>query len=265
MAFPGVALVTGAGSGIGRAIAIQFTREGVRKIAICDRDFDALLKTNAMIHEAGYDIMTLPIEVDVMNEDEIKAFMGRVGKELGGIQYAVNVAGIASNGQPSTETVSEVFDRIHSVNCRGVWLSSKYELQQMLKQDVTPSPEGRSGERGSIVNIGSQLALGGSPGSTAYVSAKAAVIAITKCDAIDYAPKGIRINCVCPGCIETPMTTEDMTPEKEGWLKAIVEKTPMKRMGTVQEIADAVMFLSSSKASFMQGSVMLVDGGYVIN
>jgi len=130
----------------------------------------------------------------------------------------------------------------------------------MLKQDPLPTHDGRPGCRGSIVNIASQLGIVGRSAAAAYCASKAAVISMTRCDAIDYSKDDIRVNCVCPGVIDTPMTRPKMDT-----LGPAIAMAPMNRPGTAQEVADCVLFLCSSKASFVQGSAMVVDGGYTIN
>ncbi|KXS98595.1 hypothetical protein AC578_4335 [Pseudocercospora eumusae] len=282
--FPGVALVTGAASGIGQATAISFAREGCRKIAIADRNAAGLAETSKAIEEAasGEIVYIVSQTVDISQEAQVEGFVHRVVRDLGRIDYAANCAGILSSNQPSTETSYADFDKINSVNYRGCWLSSRAEIKQMLLQEPLQSHDGRPGNRGSIVNIASQLGLVGRPAArkekhpdpkipltitytnknpAAYCASKAAVISLTQCDAIDYSKHNIRINCVCPGIIDTPMTR----PQISSILAPAITIAPMNRPGTAQEIADAVLFLCSSKATFVQGSAMVVDGGYIIN
>lgn len=206
--------------------------------------------------------------------------MNETVEKFGRLDYCVNCAGIMGNNQNSTDTSTADFDLINNVNYRGCWLSSRAQLRAMLKQDPLPShdPE-RPAQRGSVINIASQLALVGRPCArkydllvschssdktlAAYSGSKAAVIALTRADAIDYSKYNIRINCICPGIIETPMTICD--EERIRLLQPAIAIAPMGRMGKVGEIADCVLFLSSTQASFVQGHAMVVDGGYVIN
>ncbi|CAI6274272.1 unnamed protein product [Periconia digitata] len=155
---------------------------------------------------------------------------------------------------------TESFDRLNNINYRGLWLSCRAQLRNMLRQKAL-SEEAK--ERGSIVNIASQLGIVGRPGAAAYCASKAAIINMTRSNAIDYSDDGIRVNCVCPGVIETPMTTT--SPEMVKALKPAIDIAPMKRMGTPDEVADAVLFLCSPQASFIQGHALVVDGGYTIN
>ncbi|CZR59050.1 related to dehydrogenase [Phialocephala subalpina] len=268
--FPGVALVTGAASGIGRATAISFALEGCHQIAICDRNHEALLETEKYMREVSTHCDILVHQVDMLLDDQIESMVQAAVSKWGRIDYAVNAAalslteaGVIGNNDRSTNTSSQQFDLINGINYRGCWLSSRAELAQMLKQEPLPTHDGRPGSRGSIVNIASQLGIVSRPNASAYCASKAAVISMTKSDAIDYSKDNIRINCVCPGVIATPMTQGD--PEFRAALVPAIAIAPMDRMGTPQEIADACLFLCSSKASFVQGHAMVVDGGYVIN
>ncbi|KAL2829311.1 hypothetical protein BJY01DRAFT_240716 [Aspergillus pseudoustus] len=261
--FPGVAVITGGGSGIGANIATEFAKEGCKRIAMCDRNGGGLKQTEAAIKRVANDVAVFTCIVDVTIEEQIETFIKSVAERFGGIHYAVNAAGISCPPIPSAELDTRIFDNVFQINCRGVWLSSKFELKQMITQDIQPTHDGRPGERGCVLNIASQLAFGASPGLGSYIAAKAAVVAMTKCDAMDYAAHQIRVNCLCPGSTDTPMS-QPQTHEDKVQLERITAKTPMKRMGKPQEMADAAMFLCSSKASFVQGAALLVDGGFVI-
>ncbi|KAH6684553.1 hypothetical protein B0J14DRAFT_612537 [Halenospora varia] len=261
--YPGVALITGAASGIGRATALSFAREGCLKVAICDRNKEGLEETSKLIIEISKDVEVLVLEVDMLKEEGIDGMVAETVEKWGRVDYAVNAAGVIGNNQPSTETAASQFDTINGINYRGVWLSSRAEIKQILSQEPLPTHDGRMGNRGSVVNIASQLGVVGRPDAPAYCASKAAVIQMTKCDAIDYSKHNIRINCVCPGVIATPMTQSE--PTFAAALKPAIAIAPMNRMGTPQEIADACLWLCSSKASFVQGHALVVDGGYVIN
>lgn len=215
---------------------------------------------------------------DISDEKFVDSFIANVAEHFDRIDYCVNSAGILSKNENSTEMSIEDFDKINNVNYRGCWLTSRAQLKVMLNQEPLPSHDGsRAPQRGSIVNIASQLGVVARPRarknlisrggevrcshpSAAYCASKAAVIAMTRSDAIDYSEHGIRVNCICPGVIETPMTTS--TPEVTERLKPAIDIAPMKRMGKPSEVADAALFLCSTKASFVQGHAMVVDGGY---
>lgn len=164
--FPGVAVITGAaGTGMGAAIAKSFAQEGCKKIAITDMNNDLLEATRIAIAEKHADVRIVAVVGDISDENFVDTFFTRVVKELGRIDYCVNCAGIMGNNKNSTETSLADFDKINNVNYRGCWLSSRAELKQMLQQEPLPSHDGRSGERGSIVNIASQLGIVGRPNS----------------------------------------------------------------------------------------------------
>ncbi|RMY87749.1 hypothetical protein D0861_05182 [Hortaea werneckii] len=260
--FPGVALVTGAASGIGQATAVSFAKEGCPQIVIADRNVNGLNETHSSVQEAAPNCSVLSVQTDVSDQDSVQALINKAVETFGRLDYVCNSAGIRSH-----ETSLEEFDRINNINYKGCWLCSRAEIRQMLKQEPLPTHDGRPGNRGSVVNIASQLGIVGRPAAqlkltfaAAYCGSKAAVISMTRCDAIDYSKENIRVNCVCPGVIETPMTTPNMDV-----LGPAISIAPMNRPGTAQEVADCVLFLCSSKATFVQGSAMVVDGGYVIN
>lgn len=182
--YPGVALITGAASGIGRSIAISFAREGCQKIAICDRNEFGLKETLKLIRDFNESTKVLVCKVDMLETEEIDGMVEKTVAEFGRLDYGVNAAGkdrsflinsvilivsrdqgIGNTGQPSTSTTPEQFDMVNSVNYRGCWLSSRAELTQMLKQEPLPTHDGRPGNKGSVVNIASQLAIAQKPGA----------------------------------------------------------------------------------------------------
>ncbi|PYI30382.1 oxidoreductase [Aspergillus indologenus CBS 114.80] len=264
--FPGVAVITGAGgTGIGAAVAKSFAAAGCDRIAITDLNPSSLNDTKDAIRATAPHVRLLHRAGDIADEGFVDSFIAAVVSEFGRLDYAVNCAGVLGDALRSTETSTEVFDRITNINYRGSWLCSRAELRQMVQQDPLPSEDlaGRGGPRGAVVNIASQLGIVGRLGAPAYCASKAAIIAMTRSDAIDYAREGIRVNCVCPGVIETPMTT--YSEEVRERLRPAVDIAPMKRMGKPEEVADAVLFLCSTFASFVQGHALVVDGGYIIN
>ncbi|KAF2815266.1 oxidoreductase [Mytilinidion resinicola] len=263
----GVALVTGAaGTGIGAAVARAFLEAGCQRLVITDINRETLAKTQDSLEERYRrpGLTILAIDGDISSKAFAEELVEKAIEQFGRLDYCVNSAGIMGNNKSSTETSIDAFDKINGVNYRGCWLSSRAELKAMLKQEpLTSHDPARPAQRGSIVNIASQLGIVGRPECAAYSASKAAVIALTRADAIDYSKDGIRINCICPGIIDTPMTT--FTEERRELLKPSIDIAPMKRMGLPQEIADCAIFLCSTKASFVQGAAMVVDGGYVIN
>lgn len=271
--------------GIGAAVAKAFAAAGCERIAITDINQTSLEETKKSIL-ASYPATRLVAEAgNVADEPFVEAFLGHVVRDLGRIDYAVNCAGVLGDGVRSTETTTDAFDRINNINYRGCWLCSRAELKHMLEQEPLPSHDpNRAPQRGAIVNIASQLGIVGRPAArtlyvlksswwyvwltlttfaASYCGSKAAVIALTRSDAIDYSKDGIRVNCVCPGIIETPMTT--YSEEVRERLRPAIDIAPMRRMGKPEEVADTVLFLCSTFASFVQGHALVVDGGYIIN
>jgi len=258
--FPGVGLVTGAASGIGRRCAVSFAAEGCSRVALLDLDAHGLEETRRLCQETCPAVVkTLPVLCDVGSETDVSDALEKVRQEFGRVDYAVNCAGIFSITGPSHQVSAEEFDRVMRVNCRGMWLTSRAEIMCMMKQEPLSTHDGRPGNRGAIVNIASNLALVSRSDTPVYNASKAAVLSLTRSDAIDYSARNIRVNCVCPGIIDTPMTRD--LPRDD----PCIAIAPMKRLGTAQEVADAALFLCSSKASYIQGADLCVDGGYAIN
>ncbi|OJJ05549.1 hypothetical protein ASPVEDRAFT_86892 [Aspergillus versicolor CBS 583.65] len=264
-AFPGAALVTGAARGIGASIALGFAAAGCKNIAITDILEEELTQTCQKVLSAAStdDINVLALPGDIRKEEFIDSFVERAYSTFGRLDYVVNCAGVIEREFcRSIDTTTEQFDFINSINYRGAWLCSRAALKRMVGQKPIPSPESwRPAQRGSIVNIASQLGIVSRPGAPAYCASKAALLGLTRVDAIDFAKDGIRVNCVCPGVIDTDMIS--ITPERRETLRADVQAAPMGRLGDPREIADAVLFLSSSKASFVQGHALVVDGGFI--
>ncbi|KAF6809322.1 short-chain dehydrogenase reductase [Colletotrichum sojae] len=259
--FPGVVLITGAGgTGIGAAVARGFVQSGCSRIAITDLNEKSLASTRDAVFEINPKAEVFGRTGDISDEGFVNSLVAEVVKEFSRIDYLVSCAGILGESLRSHETSTAAFDLITNVNYKGSWLVSRAVLGQMLKQD--PLEEHR-GQRGSVVNIASQLGVVARPAAAPYCASKAAIINMTRSDAIDYSQDGIRVNCVCPGVIATPMTTA--SEELVQRLKPAVDIAPMKRMGLPEEVANAVLFLSSSQASFVQGHALVVDGGYTIN
>ena len=244
------ALVTGGASGIGRATALAFAREGAR-VAVADILEEAAQRTVAEIEAMGG--QALAIACDVTDDDAVKAMIAATVDAFGGLDCAFNNAGIApyqvnAQGQKIADIAPEAWRRLIDVNLTGVWLCLRHEVAQMRAQ----------GSGGVIINTASILGLIGSATSSAYVAAKHGVVGLTKTAAADHAEDNIRVNAVCPGYIETAMTEETMRRRGE----RILARVPMARMGKADEIAEAVVWLCSPKASFVTGVSWAVDGGY---
>jgi NAD(P)-dependent dehydrogenase (short-subunit alcohol dehydrogenase family) len=244
------ALVTGGASGIGRATALAMSREGAR-VAVSDRAEAGIAETVALINAAGG--QAIAIGGDVTKESDVAAMVARTVAAFGKIDCAFNNAGISGRavgpvGQRTHEMSRESFDGMLAVNLTGVFLCLKHEIAQMLKQ----------GTGGAIVNTASIAGLIGLPTATHYVAAKHGVVGLTKTAAMEYAKDKIRVNCVNPGYIKTPMTDETMKTRYDD----LMTKVPMNRLGTAEEIAEAVVWMCSEKASFMTGASHIIDGGY---
>jgi NAD(P)-dependent dehydrogenase (short-subunit alcohol dehydrogenase family) len=242
-----VALVTGGGSGIGRATALAFARHGAQ-VVIGDRDVQRGQETVSMIRDAGGTATFR--ETDVLVAAEVEALVDHAIAEYGRLEVAFNNAGIEGDVRPLVEQTEANYDAVMDINVKGVWLSMKYEIPRMLEQGG-----------GAIVNSSSVAGVIGFPGIGVYVASKHAVIGLTKTAALEHSAKGIRINAVNPGLIDTEMadrlaagigtSKEDLAP-----LHAI------GRIGGAEEVADAVLWLCSAQASFITGHSLIVDGGF---
>src|SRR2546421_11817132 len=243
-----VALVTGGASGIGRATALTFAREGA-KLVVADMNADGGQQTVHMIRENGGEAIF--VRTDVSQAVEVQALITKAVETYGRLDCAHNNAGISGGGRALTaEYAEDTWHQVIAVNLTGVWLCMKYEIPQMLHQGG-----------GVIVNTASVAGLIGGRGLAAYVASKHGVVGLRKTAALEYAQQGIRVNCVCPGVIHTPMTARGLSdPARRARL---IASEPMGRVGTPEEIAEAVVWLCSDAASFVTGHTMTVDGGYV--
>ncbi|MBA2933891.1 SDR family oxidoreductase [Sphingomonas sp. CGMCC 1.13654] len=240
-----VALVTGAASGMGAATARAFAEAGAALVLV-DRDETRLEEIGRAITSAGGKAITLA--GDVADEDLAKAAVGRAIAEFGRLDMAYNNAGILGPMCPMPEETGEGYDAVNAVNLRGVWTFLKHELIQMRKQGA-----------GAIVNCSSLGGLVGLPGRAAYHATKHGVIGLTKSAALDVAAEGIRVNAICPGCIDTPMG-DGIEPEA---MKAFLADQPIGRAGRPEEVASVVLWLCSPAASLIVGVALPVDGGFV--
>lgn len=244
-------LVTGAGSGIGRAAALKFASEGA-KVVIADVDIDGAEATKAMIEQIGGEAICVP--TDVSQAGDVEALVEKTAAAYGRLDFAFNNAGIAGDIVPLIDYSEELWDRVIGVNLKGVWLCMKYQIRQMLAQ----TPGG-----GAIVNTASVMGLISSASNpVAYTASKHGVIGITKNAALAYAQSGIRVNAVCPGYIVTPLVEGilERHPERKA---QILADHPIGRLGVPEEISEAAVWLCSDAASFVNGTAMTVDGGYV--
>ncbi|MFI7049150.1 glucose 1-dehydrogenase [Streptosporangium sandarakinum] len=242
------ALVTGAGSGMGLATARAFAASGAA-VALTDVNAQTLEAAAKDLTDAGHRV--LAITCDVGEEDQVASAVDRTVATFGRLDAAFNNAGIRILPSDAADEPVEVFDRVNAVNLRGVWTCMKHELRHMRAQGS-----------GAIVNCSSLGGLVGIPGRASYHATKHGVIGLTKSAALEYAPRGIRINAVCPDTIDTPMVA-DMIAKGELDRDQAMADQPINRLGTADEIAQAVLWLCSPGASFVIGVALPVDGGYV--
>jgi NAD(P)-dependent dehydrogenase (short-subunit alcohol dehydrogenase family) len=241
-----VALVTGGSSGIGRAAALLLAREGAR-VAIGNRRVREGEETVRLISKAGGEAIL--VRTDVTKAADVEALVAKTVETYGQLDCAFNNAGAAGETAVTAECTEENWDHTLALNLKGVWLSMKFEIPPMLK-----------GGGGIIVNNASVGGLVGMRGHPAYAAAKGGVIQLTRTAALEYAKMNIRVNAVCPGFILTPMTEGPMRtkPELEEQIRRI---QPMGRLGTPQEVAEAVVWLCSDASSFVTGHPLVLDGG----
>ena len=244
-----VALVTGAGSGMGLATAQAFAEAGA-SVVLADINENALRAAADGLTTAGH--TAVGVTCDVSNEDDVAALVARTVASLGRLDMAFNNAGIMIPPSDAADEAVDNFDRVNAIDLRGVWACMKHELRQMRKQGS-----------GAIVNNSSIGGLVGIAGRGVYHASKHGVLGLTKSAALEYAARGIRINAVCPGTIETPMVTGMLEREPTA-IKEIMRVTPIGRLGRPEEIASAVLWLCSEGAGFVIGHALVVDGGYTV-
>ncbi|KAL3465082.1 short chain dehydrogenase/ reductase [Aspergillus heterothallicus] len=266
---PGVALITGAASGIGRATAFTFVKEGCTRFALGDLNEEGLQSTSAELKAMNPAVQVFTAVVDISSEVQINEFIQGAVATFGGIHYAVNNAGITSNPRVrSHELPVDAWDQVVNVNLRGTWLCQRAILGQMMKQKRELGTRTGSGpQRGAIVNISSIFGIRsftsvGAANDSQYSATKSGILGMTRTDAIDYAAEGIRINSVLPGYVKTPMVAESI--RRGANYEPIIDTIPGKRWGTPEELAEAVVFLAGEKASWINGTELVVDGGKVI-
>jgi NAD(P)-dependent dehydrogenase (short-subunit alcohol dehydrogenase family) len=244
-----VALVTGGGSGIGRAAAVAFARAGAR-VLVADVAATGGGDTVEMIAASrGEDVF---VQADVSRVDEVEIVVRQTVQVFGRLDYAFNNAGIGGTRALTADYPIATWLQVLEVNLTGVWLCMRSEIPEMLQ---------RGG--GAIFNTASVLGLTGEPGNCAYVAAKHGVAGLTKAAALEYSSRGIRVNAVCPAYIETPMFSRlPMSRNPQEYMK-VVERHPIGRLGKPEEVAEGVVWLCSEAASFITGALIAIDGGYL--
>jgi len=247
-----VAMVTGGGSGIGRASALAFARAGA-KVAVADLLADRAEAVVDEIRRAGGD--ALPVTCDLRRPQHAAGLADQVVQAYGRLDCAFNNAGVGGPIQPLDEYPDEAWDDVIATNLTSIFHCMKGEVRQMLKQGG-----------GSIVNCASITGLAGTRGMSAYSASKHGILGLTKTAALEYATRGIRINAVCPGTIHTPAMDDFIRQDPERsqpFIDAMVAAQPIGRLGRPEEVAEAVVWLSSPRASLAVGSGLVIDGGYL--
>jgi NAD(P)-dependent dehydrogenase (short-subunit alcohol dehydrogenase family) len=244
-----VAFVTGGANGIGRATALAFAREGA-DVVVADVSEQGNQETARMIEELGG--RALAVRCDVTRTEDVKAALHKGVEAFGHLDFAFNNAGSEQAITATADLREEEWDRIVRVNLRSVFLCMKYEIPLMLKQGG-----------GAIVNTSSGAGVKGIAGQAAYCAAKFGIVGLTKAAALDYAKSNIRVNVVCPGIVDTPMMDRFSGGTADGRERVIAQE-PVGRMGKPEEIAAAVVWLSSDAAAFVVGHAMVIDGGQTV-
>jgi NAD(P)-dependent dehydrogenase (short-subunit alcohol dehydrogenase family) len=245
-----VALVTGAGSGLGLATAKAFAESGA-SVVLADRNEESARSAASDLAANGH--KTLAVRCDVSNDAEVEAMVEKTVAAFGRLDAAYNNAGIQNLLAEIADATRQDYDRVMGVNLGGVWSCMKFELQHMRKQGS-----------GAIVNCSSLGGLVGGAERANYHAAKHGVLGLTKSAALEYAARGIRINAICPGLIQTPMSDQMVAAGQGEALKAMEKSVPMGRVGRPEEIASSVLWLCSDAASYVTGQSISVDGGFVM-
>jgi len=264
-----VALVTGAGGGIGRATALAFAREGAR-VVVADIDIELATQTCALAEaRSGMGPVMLPFQCDVASEKEVQALVDFAVAEFGAIHHCFNGAGIEGSRGPLHETTAEGFSRVMAVNAGGIFHCMAKEIEQMLKQhapeelrgpDDSPyTPKAIDRAELTIVNAGSTAGQAAMPEFAPYCASKHAVIGMTRCAAKEYAHRGIRINCICPSTTATPMV-ERFDSQWPDWQAKQNASFPTGRIATPEEVARAVLWLSAPFCPMVCGTSLNIDG-----
>lgn len=245
-----VAIITGAGSGIGRACAILLGKEGANVIATDWNEQTSEEVVKQIKSEGGE---AISIRADVSNSTDVQEMVRESIKRYKKLDVLVNNAGIFITPYTVTDTSEEDWEKTLSVNLKGVFLCSKYAIPELIKTGG-----------GSIINISSISGVIGQPAQAAYNASKGGIVQLTKCMALDYAANKIRVNCICPGYVETGMTKDlfDKARENQREWKKILSLHPIGRVGTPEDIAYAALYLASDESSWVTGSSLVVDGGY---
>jgi NAD(P)-dependent dehydrogenase (short-subunit alcohol dehydrogenase family) len=246
-----VAIITGAGSGQGRAAALIFSREGA-KIAVSDWKPELGDETVTLVKKAGGEAIF--IRTDVSESADVQNLVRTTVSTYGRIDILYNNAGVGFSSPLSMADVINTpeadWDRVIAINLRSMYLTAKYGIPEMIKSGG-----------GSIINTASIAALIGSEAAHAYTAAKGGMVALSRALAVEFGPKNIRVNCICPGAIDTPMIAPVIDPLKKTGQPFMI--SPIRRLGTPEDIAYCALYLASDESSFVTGATLVVDGGYI--
>lgn len=241
-----VAMVTGGGSGIGRATSLAFAKKGA-KVVVVGRTKENIEETQEMIRGLGGE--SLAVQADVSQDKQVRKMIQTTMERFGRLDFACNAAGTGGKLAPLADTTEKDFDRTMAINLKGIWLCMKHQIRQMRKQGS-----------GTIVNISSINGLDGHPNAAVYSASKSGVISLTKSAALEYAQSNIRINAICPGAVRTPMLEQVF--KQTGFTPSQYEsKIPLHRIGDPDDIARSVTWLCSDEAGYVTGHILIVDGG----
>ncbi|KAJ9494701.1 hypothetical protein LTR99_001763 [Exophiala xenobiotica] len=262
----GVAVITGAASGIGRSCAHILVEEGCQRLLLSDLNRAGLEKVSEELKAIDSQVVTHLFVGDVSREADVNHMIEEAVEAFGAIHYCINNAGITPKPRVRTHELDvEAYDRVANVNLRGVWLCERAELRQLLKQPTSLKMRNSSDsvppQRGAIVNISSIFGLAAHGTAGAYPASKAGVLGITRTDAVAYAADGIRVNAICPGFIDTPIHQQTRANGTD--YSKLINLIPFQRMGRPEEIAEAVVWLVSERASYVNAVELPVDGGWL--
>ncbi|KAH7012850.1 hypothetical protein EDB80DRAFT_709006, partial [Ilyonectria destructans] len=255
---PGVALITGAASGIGRGVAITLAQEGCSRLFLADINLEGLRVTREAVIADSPEAQVEVCEADISSEDAVKLMVDSCVSSFGRVDYALNIAGAVPARTPIAQTGVDIFDKIIRINQYGTWLCHQLEIQQMLKQEPIAD---HGGVRGCIVTVSSLAGMNASSGMSPYSASKHSILGLVKTDAQDYGPLGIRINGICPGMIDTELFRKTSPRDAPAQLE---KATPLRRLGKPEDVAFLAAFLCCSKSSFLHGTVIPCDGGLVL-
>lgn len=244
------AVITGAGSGMGRAIGILFAQEGC-SVVLADYNEETVKETAAIIKEKGYN--AIPVQTDVSNLKQVEKLINTVIEKYGSLDILVNNAGIFDESKQVTGLEEELWDNVMGVNLKGPFWACKHAIPHMLKKG-----------KGAIVNVASIAGLIGGAGGAAYTASKHGLIGLTKQMAVSYGSQGIKVNVICPGAIITGMLPREEAESSDNPYRAKFLSVPAARVGEANEIATAALFLACDKSDFIHGHSLVVDGGWVI-